>query len=115
MSTQPEEHGDDCPLCGGTGEVSISKDGTDKGTDYYGCPVCICRERDEEEARLRAANVDCFEHFNALKAERDELLEALKACADWLDWLVTPHDDPKGAHAAHIKQARAAISRAEAA
>jgi hypothetical protein len=79
MNTQSKEHEDECHLCGGTGEVSISKDGTDKGTDYYGCPVCICRERDEEEARLRAANVDCLEHFNAIKAERDELLQVLKA------------------------------------
>ena len=55
-------------------------------------------DEDEANARLIAAAPD--------------LLEALKACADWLDWLVTPHDDPKGAHAAHIKQARAAIAKA---
>jgi hypothetical protein len=29
--------------------------------------------------RLHAANIDCLEHFNAIKAERDELLQALKA------------------------------------
>ena len=29
--------------------------------------------------RLHAANVDCLEHFNAIKTERDELLEALKS------------------------------------
>lgn len=74
---------DDCPLCGGTGEVSISKDGTHEGTDYYGCPVCISRERDEEEARLRAANIDCVNHFNALMAERNELLAALQQISDY--------------------------------
>lgn len=31
-----------------------------------------------ELRRLHAANVDCVEHFNALKAERDELLAALR-------------------------------------
>lgn len=31
--------------------------------------------------RLHAANVDCLEHFNAIKAERDELLDALKVIA----------------------------------
>lgn len=31
-----------------------------------------------ELRRVHAANVDCLEHFNALKAERDEMLETLK-------------------------------------
>lgn len=30
-----------------------------------------------ELRRLHAANIDCIEHFNAIKAERDELLKAL--------------------------------------
>jgi len=30
-----------------------------------------------ELRRLHAANIDCIDHFNAIKAERDELLEAL--------------------------------------
>ena len=63
MSTQQDHDEEDCPLCGGAGEVSISKDGTYEGTDYYGCPMCISRERDEE-ARL-------------IETQRDELLEAL--------------------------------------
>jgi chromosome segregation ATPase len=82
MNTQSQEHEDECPLCDGRGEVSISK-------DYYGCPMCISRERDETESRLEeeikrlhAANLDCVEHFNAIKAERDELLEALKPFVD---------------------------------
>lgn len=33
-------------------------------------------------ARLHAANLDCVEHFNAVKAERDELLKALKQIMD---------------------------------
>jgi len=36
-----------------------------------------------ELRRLHAANIDCVDHFNALKAERDELLEALKALMYW--------------------------------
>jgi hypothetical protein len=31
-----------------------------------------------ELRRLHAANIDCVEHFNAIKAERDELLAVLK-------------------------------------
>ena len=30
-----------------------------------------------ELRRLHAANIDCVDHFNAIKAERDELLKAL--------------------------------------
>ncbi len=57
-ATQPEAMPGDCPLCHGTGEVSISVDGTHDGTDYYGCPICISRERDEDIKRLRALNAD---------------------------------------------------------
>ena len=39
----------------------------------------IADEAAAELRRLHAANVDCLEHFNALKAERDELLAALKS------------------------------------
>lgn len=35
-------------------------------------------EYEGELKRLRQANLDCLEHFNAIKAERDEMLEALK-------------------------------------
>jgi hypothetical protein len=31
-----------------------------------------------ELRRLHAANIDCVNHFNAIKAERDELLAVLK-------------------------------------
>lgn len=57
-AAQPEVLPDDCPLCHGAGEVSISVDGTRDGTDYYGCPICISRERDEDIKRLRALNAD---------------------------------------------------------
>jgi len=33
--------------------------------------------------RLHAANIDCVDHFNAIKAERDELLEALQCVMYW--------------------------------
>lgn len=34
-----------------------------------------------ELRRLHAANIDCVDHFNALKAERDELLVTIIAAA----------------------------------
>lgn len=34
-----------------------------------------------ELRRLYAANIDCVNHFNAIKAERDELLKALNDIA----------------------------------
>lgn len=111
MNTQPETHEEECPLCGGTGEVSISKDGTHEGTDYYGCPVCISRERDEEEARLRKANLDCMDNFNALKAERDELLDALKDTRWRIANLLGPHK-AQGLDRAAIVKADAAIAKA---
>lgn len=76
MSTQHDEG--DCPLCGGVGEVSISKDGTYEGTDYYGCPMCISRERDEE-ARLIETQRDELRTVNAglVQAAR-QALEALE-------------------------------------
>lgn len=78
-----------CELCSGSGEVSISKDGTYEGTDYYGCPMCISREAREEESNLKAANIDCMMHFNTVKHERDILLGAL---TDLLDNMVEPPD-----------------------
>lgn len=32
-----------------------------------------------ELRRLHAANIDCINHFNAIKAERDELVQVAKA------------------------------------
>lgn len=43
-------------------------------------------EYEEELKRLRQANLDCVEHFNAVKAERDELLAALKPFVDGYRW-----------------------------
>lgn len=36
-----------------------------------------------ELRRLHAANLDCVDYFNAVKAERDELLEALRQISDY--------------------------------
>lgn len=36
-----------------------------------------------ELRRLHAANIDCVDHFNAIKAERDELLDALEGLMYW--------------------------------
>ena len=68
-----------CELCSGSGEVSISKDGTYEGTDYYGCPMCISREAREEESNLKAANIDCMMHFNTVK-------HISPPCNDCFEW-----------------------------
>jgi len=87
------------------------------------------KEAATELRRLHAANVDCFEHFNALKAERDELLEALKtalqAFAEINHARTRPDWFTNGRQAAvqheimwsqrGVEAARAAIARAEAA
>lgn len=39
-----------------------------------------------ELRRLHAANVDCVNHFNAIKAERDELLAALDKLVKAVEW-----------------------------
>lgn len=97
MKRHPEAHEDECPLCNGSGEVSISKDGTYEGTDYYGCPACISRERDEEERRLQALNA--------------ELLEALKGML--LSFMCTQNPDRYPSDAP-CNLAIAAIAKAEA-
>jgi hypothetical protein len=42
----------------------------------------------------------------------DDLIEALSACADWLDWLDDPRSGLGSGHKTHIKQARAALAKA---
>lgn len=75
-------------------------------------------ELDEENKRLRATNLDCVDHFNVVKAERDELLTALKWIASRCP--ATLMDQPL--HTTHKEMAhdsgacaRAAIAKAEAA
>lgn len=62
-----------------------------------------------ELRRLHAANVDCLEHFNALKAERDALLAVTKelqeSAAYWSEY-----DVPLGI----VDRLNAAIAKAEA-
>lgn len=50
-------------------------------TNYTG------RKAAAELRRLYAANIDCVGHFNALKAERDELLEALREFVQTMEGL----------------------------
>ena len=41
---------DECPLCSGSGEVTITPFGADDGkADSYGCPACIAADRDKAE------------------------------------------------------------------
>ena len=44
----------------------------------YPTPTSLEAAAAAELRRLYAANIDCVDHFNAIKAERDELLEVLK-------------------------------------
>lgn len=60
-----------------------------------------------ELRRLHEANIDCVDHFNALKAERDELLEALRGALE--HWPV-PSSVCKDRAA--YEQARAATAKA---
>ncbi len=61
-----------------------------------------------ELRRLHAANIDCVDHFNAIKSERDELLAVLKelqeSAAYWSEY-----DVPLGI----VDRINAAIANAE--
>ncbi len=95
-AVQPEVLSNDCPMCGGAGEVSISVDGTHDSTDYYGCPICISRERDEDIKRLRALN-----------AELLEVLKHIRRCIPY-GGFVQIHDNSMT-----LAQIDAAIAKAE--
>jgi len=56
--------------------------------------------------RLRLANIDCIAHFNALMADRNELLDALKAMSAEFD-----NGDVNDGEWAAIQKARAAITK----
>lgn len=62
-----------------------------------------------ELRRLYAANIDCVDHFNAIKAERDDLLKALRDIAEWTDRYTAPgHPISTVARAAIAKEGGAA-------
>ncbi len=44
----------------------------------------------KELRRLHAANIDCINQFNAIKAERDEILKALSDIAEWTERYTSP-------------------------
>lgn len=70
-----------------------------------------CRELGSKAAtelrRLHAANMDCIEHFNAIKAERDELLDAIILLVAGIENSISPTFIP-------MIKARAAIAKASA-
>jgi hypothetical protein len=84
-------------------------------SDVYGTDgkvVATC-QIDEDVTEETQEMLETIKEANArLIAAAPDLLEALQACADWLDWLVVPPIDPKDAHHAHLKLARAAIAKA---
>ncbi len=59
----------------------------------------------KELRRLHAANIDCIDHFNAVKAERDELLWALEFLVAGIEGGVSETYIP-------LVKARAAIAKA---
>ncbi len=62
-----------------------------------------------ELRRLHAANLDCVEHFNAIKAERDELLAVLKELQESAGYW-SEYDVPLGI----VDRINAVIAKAEA-
>ena len=62
-----------------------------------------------ELRRLHAANLDCLEHFNAIKAERDELLAVLKELQESASYW-SEYDVPLGI----VDRINAVIAKAEA-
>lgn len=58
-----------------------------------------------ELRRLHAANIDCINQFNAIKAERDELIEAMILLMAGIENSVSPTFIP-------MVKARAAIAKA---
>ena len=65
------------------------------------------KEAAAELRRLHAANMDCIEHFNAIKAERDELFDAIILLVAGIENSVSPTFIP-------MIKARAAIAKASA-
>lgn len=66
-----------------------------------------------ELRRLHAANIDCLDHFNAIKEERDELLKSLGGLVVAVDQnLGKPHNLSLLGRA--MRKARAVIAKAEA-
>lgn len=46
---------DECELCAGSGEVTITPvGGNESQSDEYGCPLCIAKERDELQKQVWA-------------------------------------------------------------
>lgn len=46
---------DECELCAGSGEVTITPVGCDESrAGDYGCPLCIAKERDELQKQVWA-------------------------------------------------------------
>lgn len=65
------------------------------------------KEAAAELRRLHAANMDCIEHFNTIKAERDELFDAIILLVAGIENSVSPTFIP-------MIKARAAIAKASA-
>ena len=63
---------EECPLCGGSGNVEIVTPDYSAGKDFYSCPLCMSREHGEETAKLEA-------RIAFLEARRDELQAANSA------------------------------------
>lgn len=63
-----------------------------------------------ELRRLHAANIDCVNHFDAVKAERDDLMDALQhiAIAEYRQW-DAPLNNAKDFHDWAKSRARASI------
>ena len=63
----------------------------------------------DELRRLHAANLDCVEHFNAIKAERDQLLGALNLALEYWSHRQQRYNNRSPVW---VQEARAAIAKA---
>lgn len=77
---------DDCPLCGGCGEVTIvPHGGADGDADSYGCPMCIQAERDAEIEELRAQNAALVAALERMLAMHDTMMTKVNHGASFFD------------------------------
>lgn len=114
---------EECKLCGGSGEVTITPDGApDVDADIYDCPACMERERAELEAHHRKdvriladANRRYADRIAELERQQGVLVEALSGAIDSLEDVA--HNFPGlpggGVRCASIVGGRAALAQAQ--
>lgn len=71
---------DECELCAGSGEVTITPvGGDDSQASEYGCPLCIARERDELQKQVWALAHAASKSAALLQTGLSEIVELTKS------------------------------------